>query len=599
MEGLRSLPPRQVASIPQRPVYFVPPPALEVPPVSGGPLPGAQQGSPPMSSYDRAWAEWEHKKQLDAQARQESLRVVQRMGWGTPSAEASPPVLQAADLDPGLTRPRGIGFLTPEEARVVNPLRPTLQRIQAKLDRGQPLEDWELRLFFGRLEQTLSLSMLDDTSRQRALRTLEWAHSRLDELEVTRKDGYGHVVIGNHVYPASSEGLQAVARKNRKHFLSTGQHLPEGEASALPEWRVVRDAGLGEMVLNRNGTIQTVNQYDKFIAQLRNTAIKHDGVPLHAVTWLNRRQALLEELFQGRIFTEVEKQYPYAVERGRLVDEPNVRQMTAVANWILLGEKSSQWSDEQVELLETFLTQTNRAFPEEIQRKFKIARQLNESLLQNEKREQREAFKEATSQWLSKLPGQVRQMLPAETQRLVQLKGNIQGLPERNDAWALAEGMRVLIQANTHAGKVNEPQLLEDMKFFMIDQRYNFVGIPAKRLHNFVPSNAAYNLFGGHRIGAVGWKEAYWDKGQLFDKKDNLINQVHHFAAFFIIGLDSPKLANKEAEFLDGHDNPQDIALSDLAIELAQKVRKQAVDWQHLPEYTYRGLAEYSESQKN
>ncbi len=231
LEGLRSLPPRQVAPLPQRLVYLRPSSSAEVPLGSGEPVPiaGTQTPTSPMSPYERAWAEWEHKKQLDAQARQQIHGVVQRMGWGTPPAEPSPPVLQAADLDPGLTRPRGIGFLTPEEARVANPLRPTLQRIQGKLDRGQSLEDWELHLFFGRLEGAKAL-LQGGAAESQVDRVIEWAHGRLDEIETSpqsaRKNKDGYVILGDRAYGKGEKNLKQIARQTREHFLKTGHYPP-------------------------------------------------------------------------------------------------------------------------------------------------------------------------------------------------------------------------------------------------------------------------------------------------------------------------------------------------------------------------------------
>lgn len=157
----------------------------------------------------------------------------------------------------------------------------------------------------------------------------------------------------------------------------------------------------------------------------------------------------------------------------------------------------------------------------------------------------------------------------------------------RDDARAFAEGMQVLIN-NTFQGRVDERQLIEDMKFFMIDQGRNLIGIPAQALHGIGPSNAAANLFGDDRIGTIDWKEDYWDNGKQYSK-DNLINQAHHFSAFFIAGLSNKTLATFEAGVLDGSVsiNIQDLELSNMAIDLAAKIRNEEITWQQLPIHVY------------
>ncbi|MDX2083780.1 MAG: hypothetical protein SFZ03_00125 [Candidatus Melainabacteria bacterium] len=78
---------------------------------------------------------------------------------------------------------------------------------------------------------------------------------------------------------------------------------------------------------------------------------------------------------------------------------------------------------------------------------------------------------------------------------------------QRDDAKAFADGMQVLIDANTYRGKVDEDQLIKDIHFFTIDQHPNLIGLPAKLLHGFEQSNAAHNLMGGRRMGTVGWSK--------------------------------------------------------------------------------------------
>jgi hypothetical protein len=82
---------------------------------------------------------------------------------------------------------------------------------------------------------------------------------------------------------------------------------------------------------------------------------------------------------------------------------------------------------------------------------------------------------------------------------------------------------------------VDEGQLIEDMKFFMIDQGTDSpLGWAINQFTEFGPSNAAANLYGWRRIGTIGWKEKYWNHGRQFDENGDPINQVHHFAASFI-----------------------------------------------------------------
>lgn len=278
------------------------------------------------------------------------------------------------------------------------------------------------------------------------------------------------------------------------------------------------------------------------------------------------------------------------------MDEPNVRQMTAVANWILLGERSSQWSDEQVELLEAFMAETNGAFPQELQRKLIIAKQLNDILRRNERWEQSRVVDKFVRDWISQ-PEETRPVLSPEFRRILQAKGRIMDWPIRNDAWAFVEGMRVLIEANTHAGEVNEPQLLDDMKFFMIDQDNKFgLSFLIATLSEFGPSNTAYNLYGGPRIGTIGWQREYWDHGQQFKENGDLINQVHHFAAFFVYTFHNNSAdALEKAELLDGPDsyfqeNPEDFALSKLGISLAADLQEGNLLWEHLPIVLYHNL---------
>lgn len=268
---------------------------------------------------------------------------------------------------------------------------------------------------------------------------------------------------------------------------------------------------------------------------------------------LNEDQNTLNDLFGSEVFNRTDLAYPYSSEKGELVPHNNIEQMIGVAEWLLNGRTKTTWSPLEKGLIRERILKGD--FTQAEQRALGIANQLNGILRRNEEFES-----------------------------------------TRNDARAFAEGLEVLIRANTHSGLVDEAQLIEDMKLYMIDQRRNWVGVPARIVHGIGSSNAAFNLFGGPRIGTKGWKEAYWDNGEQYDADGKPINQAHHFAAFFIAGLHYGKdIARGEARALDdrisitGY-NPQDLALSRIAIELADKVRRGQITWEQLPGEAYRTL---------
>jgi hypothetical protein len=148
---------------------------------------------------------------------------------------------------------------------------------------------------------------------------------------------------------------------------------------------------------------------------------------------------------------------------------------------------------------------------------------------------------------------------------------------------------------------VDEARLIEDMKFFMIDQRlYNpngsvdYIGQIANKFHGFGPSNTAYNLFGGPRIGTIGWKNDYWDSSEQYQNQQ-LVNQVHHFIAFFIIGyeegrIDIPLIEAIAMDLIPF--NYEDIRLAEIAIIIGVYTNKKALNLDILSESVYELLGD-------
>jgi hypothetical protein len=279
----------------------------------------------------------------------------------------------------------------------------------------------------------------------------------------------------------------------------------------------------------------------------------------HNQTYLNRRQELLNRLFDDQVFYRTDKEFPYGSKNGQKIDDKNTAQMAAVADWILFGQRTDgQWPDYKVTLLEKQLLINRRNWiPPEFKRQLDIANKLNSILKHNE---------EISFQ--------------------------------RDDAKALADGMKVLIEANTHNGKVNEQQLIKDIQLFTIDAgKYELGSIVGQA----EASNAAYNLMGGPRLGTIGWKEKYWDWGKQYevnqhgDKK--LINQAHHFTFFFTKGLLAGSDAavwvkHRGAEIIDPIGNKQDQDLGKLATDLGWQIRTGKIQWKKIPKIIYQELKE-------
>lgn len=172
----------------------------------------------------------------------------------------------------------------------------------------------------------------------------------------------------------------------------------------------------------------------------------------HDKQYLNTRQQLLNNLFNSKVFDQTDIQEPYDLKNGQKVDDLNVARMTAVANWILFNSKSTQWSDSQIQQLQNILQygRDNTLNAQQI-RQLDIAAQLHSILKNNE---ERPSF-------------------------------------QRDDAKAFAQTLKVLIDANTYKGKVNEPQLVEDIQLFTIDSAKYEAGRLTGQAKD---SNAAYNL---------------------------------------------------------------------------------------------------------
>jgi hypothetical protein len=279
---------------------------------------------------------------------------------------------------------------------------------------------------------------------------------------------------------------------------------------------------------------------------------------VHSKEYLNTRQQLLNKLFGSQVFDRTDLQTPYELKDGQKVDDPNIARMTAVANWILFRSKSTQWNDPQVQQLQSVLQagRENAISSSQI-RQLDIAAKLHTILKNNEE-----------------LPGF-----------------------QRDDAKALALGMQLLINANTHQGKIDERQLIEDIQLFTIDAGKYEAG---RLLRQAKESNAAYNLFAGPRIGTIGWKEKYRDQGKQYeidkDGNEKPINQTHHFTFFFTKGLlagsDTATELKKVAAIGIDIPNKPDRDLGILAVDIGRKVRTGKIHWRDLPRIIYEELKE-------
>jgi hypothetical protein len=326
----------------------------------------------------------------------------------------------------------------------------------------------------------------------------------------------------------------AHAQKPASYSQATGTR-PTGESPALHQ-----------MIMRSNAAR---DQAAKLEPQRKQIPVSHDR------QYLNERQQVLNMLFDNQVFNRTDMQYPYALKDGQKVDDPNVGRMTAVANWILFRSKSIQWTDSQVKQLQQILLAGRESVlsPEQV-RQLDIAARLHSILKDNEE-------------------------LPSF---------------QRDDARAFAQGMKVLIEANSHHGQVDKGQLIKDLHFFAIDQRPGTLSHAIKAAGE---SNAAYNLLAGPRLGSVGWKEAYWDGGEQFHADGKPINQAHHFGFFFAEALKSNNDPVHLAAIWYGARgidplNLQDRDLGRLAAYLAVQVNLGKISWQDLPEIIYRNIKE-------
>jgi hypothetical protein len=423
-------------------------------------------------------------------------------------------------------------------------VRKALARLEQQQARRQPpASDWSGM-------QARSRSILNEIASSRGLPSYEEFH-RQNGIVYNFEPRQSSLGVERYMQPEgqSSRWIQedsvqvqrnlTHAQKPVSYRQSTGTR-PTGESSALHQ-----------MIMRSNAAR---DQAARPQPQRKQTPAFHNR------EYLNERQKVLNTLFDNQVFNRTDMQYPYALKDGQKVDDPNVARMTAVANWILFRSKSIQWTDSQVKQLQQILLAGRESVlsPEQL-RQLDIAARLHSILKDNEE-------------------------LPSF---------------QRDDARAFTQGMKVLIDVNSHKGQVNERQLIEDMKFFMIDQGNDPpLGWVINQLTEFRPSNAAYNLMGGPRLGTIGWAEKYWDNGQQFDVRDKPINQAHHFVASFIDALEKgPKEASYRAKLLDdnpmlGQHNPQDVALSKVAIKLASEIRQEKVAWKDIPDTLYRRLTQ-------
>jgi len=274
-----------------------------------------------------------------------------------------------------------------------------------------------------------------------------------------------------------------------------------------------------------------------------------DNHPLQSpLPTLQQVPQALEHTFENAYTQQVQKLpqlfgnsvFPQALSPD--MQHTNVQRLAYIANWILKGRNSNRLDDINV----------SSTTPEQ-RRLLNIAAPLNQLLLQNE------------------------------------LQGN-----HRDDALTFAKSLQVLVNANTYPnGSVDEARFIHDLKYFAIDQgTQNSLSKGIQMLSQYRDSNAAYNLLSGPRLGAVGWNPKYWDNGHLYEKNAQgqpvLINQAHHFAAFFIAGLENDPLAEAKSIGLDLVPyNSGDLSLSDIAIQLGQSIRNKTTSWNQLPLYVY------------
>lgn len=169
----------------------------------------------------------------------------------------------------------------------------------------------------------------------------------------------------------------------------------------------------------------------------------------------------------------------------------HIQQMAAVADWILFESATNdQWNDFEIELFENMLDERGRDWLTPItEHCLHLALQFNHILKQNEA-----------------------------------ISSN------KNDAKALAHAFDILIKANTNNGVVNEDQLAEDIIYFAVDQdSHTLSGL----LRIAKPSNAAYNLLAGPRLGTTGWNKNIGIKVSNIIKMANLLTKhiTLHFSS--------------------------------------------------------------------
>lgn len=164
---------------------------------------------------------------------------------------------------------------------------------------------------------------------------------------------------------------------------------------------------------------------------------------------------------------------------------------------------------------------------------------------------------------------------------------------QQNDAVAFSEAVAVVIEANTtqtvEGTVVCQKQLVEDLKFFFINQNHGWI---INQFSEFEASPTAAHLFGGPRVGTIGWKPSLRDRGQLTNDHGQPINQAHHLLAFLIEGLRKDGVLDvlpfAKAWVLDGglynQRNQPDIDLGYIGIRLGEQLRSGELTWHDLPQ---------------
>jgi hypothetical protein len=188
------------------------------------------------------------------------------------------------------------------------------------------------------------------------------------------------------------------------------------------------------------------------------------------------------------------------------------------------------------------------------------------------------------SQWRDmQIAGQLNKVLTANEKL-----GN-----HRNDAKAVAEGFKIIANANTQNGKLDVKGFRNDLAKFYIDQTFEHakepvtwaIGLASKTLHGVGESPLASKLFGFKRSQSYGWNERYVE----FNNRN--ANQAYHLAAFVIAGIDKGRtLGYFQAELLDDVFivNKPDVHLGKAGAGLGNALRKDTILATRIGEDVYK-----------